>query len=1056
LTCTPGSDGSWETQGNGFARTNFTTASLSSLCAVNLDWSKEPGGVCNMTQPLIVGDKIVTGGTDSLHVYDKASGAQVWSKGGFPYVVGDLRGSPTVVGSNIYFGGAGAQSFNKLDLATGAVVWSRNLGGLDGPPLVPGGTAWSPCVVSGGHVFFTTEAGMLYKLDDATGLDVDTMTLPGAPAAIAYNGLTSNGVKLWIGTATTTGTTGRILQVDMATLNVDWSLVNPGIIFWGIHPTGDTTYNPFHTEGFPGTMAFEDGVLYYHSQIRHDASGFDHFPQTGAVGAIDVTVEDGTGAGILWVNDVTDATVASPGTAVGTANWSGPALGPSMVYLGSRGFFGGTTEQDGISAWDRTLGARVWYNGYSSVGVSGGVTILDDIRSDVPVTVFCDGGVPYLFTSHLLGLWRLVNGNTGELVWYRLFSSSVRGTAVTDDCVAVHVRTGDPAPGTGGRLCVFEVGSDRPRMQLDTQYAFRSVLYGSGLNNDNIVDAFQNSGCATLNISAYTEVNPPVVRVMGVNPILASKTQVVERHLMGYDALLTAANQLKLRSIAVTAGVDDGEDAVDAARIFAQNSARAAADPMFISVNTAPGALAPGAAQTLNIDYDETGLQNNTGYTNYIEIYNDDPDYYPQDPSGATWGPPTLQFEMFIGCPDAQDELATGLGHIWLSNFGAEAGGTNFSSPGDDNFVVNGENTHHFDGGWALVIQDSLHWAFDGASVGAYPRRAGEWGPTLPCGLTVAANNYNSPLGAGADAVEEVKYNMIDLASPNGFHTPFTRQCGGVYAEVHRVGSQDPAFGDFVLTHIRLTNEVGAPGDIPGAMNNVYFGIVTDWDISSNDNVRNYNDGYVQEDNGVGAPATGTWMAGHVRLDADHVGGAGIGSGSAPTFMTGDIQNDQNHGEAAYRMMSSPLTYCASVDPASCANTDLASLWSCAYFPSIADGASADIYMAIFRVEDGVNGLPFVSGAAGAEAVYREVTCRAKAFAGFGKGDVNCDGCVDLQDVVALGNIVDGLLDPTGTAGVYAGDVDGDNDWDAADYDLLYDVVSGVQPASALANAWRF
>jgi hypothetical protein len=407
---------------------------------------------------------------------------------------------------------------------------------------------------------------------------------------------------------------------------------------------------------------------------------------------------------------------------------------------------------------------------------------------------------------------------------------------------------------------------------------------------------------------------------------------------------------------------------------------------------------------------------------------------------------------MFVGCPDAQDYLTTGLGQIWVNNFGAEAGGTNFAP--DDNFTINGEGAMHFDGGWALVVQDSVHWAFDGASVGAYPRRAGEWGPTLPCGVTVAANSYPGP--GGLDAVEEVKYNMIDLASPNGFHTPFTRQCGGVYAEVQRVGSLDPAYGDFVLTHIHLTNEVGNPGDIAGALPNVYFGTVTDWDISGNDNVRAYNDGYVQEDNAAGAPGTGTWMCGHVRLDANHVGAGPLGSGSAPTFMTGDIGNDQGHGDAAFRMLSNPSGYCATVDPSSCANTDAAALWSAAFFPSIADGASVDIYMAIYRVEDGVNGLPFVSGAAGAEAVYREVTCRAKAFAGFGKGDVNCDGCVDLQDVVALGNIVDGLLDPTGTAGVYTGDTDGDNDHDQADYDLLYDVVSGVQPASALANGWRF
>ena len=170
--------------------------------------------------------------------------------------------------------------------------------------------------------------------------------------------------------------------------------------------------------------------------------------------------------------------------------------------------------------------------------------------------------------------------------------------------------------------------------------------------------------------------------------------------------------------------------------------------------------------------------------------------------------------------------------------------------------------------------------------------------------------------------------------------------------------------------------------------------------------------------------------------------------------MLGDIQDDQGHGDHAFAMLSDPASYCATIDPASCDNTDIGAIWSLFHAPTIADGASETFYHAIYQIENGVNG--DWSDAATADAAYAEVACRAKAFAGFGKGDVTCDGAVDLADVVALGNIVDGLLDPAGTGGVYTADCDGDNDWDNDDYNLLYDVVAGVQPASALANAWRF
>jgi len=1051
--CTPGTDGDWATQGNNFARTNYTPAGFSTLCGLNTVWSYEFDRTVEATSSIVTDDYLLVTSTDSIHCLDRTTGAEVWSVGGFPNIVGVVRGAVTVDGGGVYVGGANAQAFTKYDLATGAVVWARVLDASQPPNLAleqPGPTQWSPPVVADGYVYFTQETGYVYKLDAATGLSaVAPLDLPDPLGfgAIPYNGLSYADGKLYVGTGDALGSSGALFQIDAATLTIDWTLVNPGNIFYpgGV---GDPDFDPFSNEGFPGPVAIEDGILYYHSYIRLDPDRL-HFPQTGAVGAIDLAVEDGTGAGILWVNDANATTVASPGsTPTAGYDYASPAVGPGMVYLNSRGYFGGTTEQDGVSAWDKGVGTRVWYQGYTNIGNFGGVDQFDDVRGDAPITVFCqEDQTPYLFVGNVGGVWRLYNGNTGNIEWERTFTGFVRQTAVVDDWAYVTVRSG--GLNGGGAVVAFNVGADRPRLQIDSQYVFRAASPLSGASTDDITDAFRNLGCLDLNVSAYNVINPPdPLRVSSVNPILAAASERSTRNLGGYDALLDASNW-KDRATALTAGVDTEIDQT-LVRGFA-NYAGATADPLFLTVNEAAGTVAPGASQSINVTYDETGLTNNTGYVNYIELVTDDPDYYPQDPSGATLGLPSITFNLFIGCPDATDYLTGGLGDEYVTNFGATA-------DGDANgFIVNG-NAWYYDGGFAVVVTDSSKWAFDGCSVAGYPRRAGEFGPTEPCGLSVATNNYDSPLGAGADEVQEVTYNMIDLASTFGYFTPSTRQCGGVFNEIQRVMSTDADYGDFALGKWTITNEVGMDGDMP----NVFVACVTDWDVAAgtDNHVGVYPAGYTCFDGGALMP---NHVGGYIRLDDDAAGSGKLAAGGAPVFMMADIQDDQGHGENAYRMMDltvnvGPTAYADWVDANAESgvvvdNTDMGGLIVFAHYPLLAEGASETFYFAVYQADNGANAT--WSDMAGYEAAVAEIMCRAKAFAGFGKGDVNCDGYVDLQDVVLLGNILDGLYTATG-GGVYSADVNADNAYTQADYDLLYDVVAGVQPASAMSNAWRF
>jgi hypothetical protein len=949
-----------------------------------------------------------------------------------------------------------------LNKQTGAVIWSRNVSALDPPnqPLNVGATGWTSSILSGGFIYFTQETGWVYKLDAATGLDAagSPLQLPDVVnGKVPYNALTSDGTKLWVGDADGIGTDGSIYQIDMATFTIDWQLTNPSYIF-----TGDVDF--YEPEGFPGSMAYEDGILYYHSLVRDDASGFSHFPQTGVLGAIDVTVEDGSGNGVLWVNPASTNPLAAPGTVPSSYNYSGPAVGPEFVYTTSRGFFGGTTEPDGVAAWSKTFGVRIWYHGYTNLGNLGGVAVLDDVRCPTPATVFCGpDNVEYLFTSHVDGYLRLFNGFTGDAVWRRPHTGRQRGTAMIDDAIVTLTRNGGPLTG-GGSITYKEVGVDpRPRLQIDSQYVFRTASPGDAAATDNVVGAIQNTGCVTLNVTNYdnqADVPPPTAaRVSNVNPMLSRAAQSVTRNLAGYDAMLSASS--KSMAIAKTAlDIDDNYDE-SLVRTFARH-ARTAVDPLFLTAVTGPATVAAGASADLTITYDETGLTNNTGYLNYIEYVTDDPDYWEQDLTGTLLVPFTT-VNLFIGCPDAFDLMTIGRGTAWITNWGAESGGEgNFAEPdATDQLTVDGSGNEHYDGGWYAAVNNDVHWAFEGCSVGGYPRRGGEWGPTLPCGVTINALSFNSPFDGSTQSYEEVSFNMIDLSSPNGFFPPSLRQLGGVGLAVQKVGSADPAFGNFMLTKITLTNEsgdftveqTGLADTISGTMDSILFGVGTDWDVGSGNNwMYKFSNGYTVHDGSADGSAANT-AGGHARLDADHHAVGAMGSGGAPTFMMGDILNDQAHGDAPYEIMNDPQAWADAIDIASTFNTDIGAYWTLGKFDALADGASEEFYMGIFLIHnDGV--YESWTTAAEYEAVVANTVSKMKAYAGLGAGDVNLDGVIDLADVVRLGNIIDGSFDPTGTGGEFAGDCDGDGDIDEDDYNLLYDVVSGV--GGTLVEGWRF
>jgi hypothetical protein len=105
-------------------------------------------------------------------------------------------------------------------------------------------------------------------------------------------------------------------------------------------------------------------------------------------------------------------------------------------------------------------------------------------------------------------------------------------------------------------------------------------------------------------------------------------------------------------------------------------------------------------------------------------------------------------------------------------------------------------------------------------------------------------------------------------------------------------------------------------------------------------------------------------------------------------------------------------------------------------------GGEHDVYQALYAVPAGSNSV------SGIEALAVEVAKRAARWAGFARGDVNDDGCVNLADACWLtsGNQI--------YPDTYCGDVNTDGVVDAADRSYLLDYVSGSGPTPK--GEWRF
>jgi polyvinyl alcohol dehydrogenase (cytochrome) len=371
---------------------------------------------------------------------------------------GDISATPAVVDGFVYVPDWGGK-ITKLNAATGAVVWQKDVGALSG---VAGAKSRTSPAVVGNAVIFGTQAGArLVSIDKTTGNTNWATTLDSHMAAIitqspvVHNGTIYNGVaSLEEGLATVPGYPcctfrGSAVAVDLATGAIKWKTYmttppadpdNPldtysGAAVWSSTPTIDVKRNSvYYTTG----NNYDAPAVVLACEDAWKASGMltpDPCEPAGNGNYVDAVLSlDMTTGAIKWSRKLQgfDAwTVACiPGFSTSCPSPYGPdydfAQGAMLiptkkgdvVVAGQKsGVMWGLDANDGHTLWGTSGGPGSSLGGMEWGSATDGKRVYFAIVNlfGIPQTlVNPPKGTP---TSSSAGLWGAIDPATGAILW---------------------------------------------------------------------------------------------------------------------------------------------------------------------------------------------------------------------------------------------------------------------------------------------------------------------------------------------------------------------------------------------------------------------------------------------------------------------------------------------------------------------------------------------------------------------------------------------------------------------------------------------------------------
>ncbi len=998
--CAPGGD--WPAMGGNFARTGKSGNSIGDAqCKLTKAWEYVAGQVAVFNSPIIYKDTVMCYFLDRFAAIDINTGTQIWLRPPDALIIGSAAYStPTAYNGLVYTAGGAAKAFSALSITTGATVWTRNFAAHTNHFMTFGP---SVIVNVGGTdvIIYSDDFGWVYAVDALTGAlfpgwAVNPVKLPNA----IIRGLTTDGTYIFVGT-TIAATSGDIYALDPATGAIVWQLsTSGGLQAATVVPAKD--YGGF--EGFPnaisvaGTGACEPGAdnVLYTCSYYPIADNSSPVQQGGVLYSINAA--DGS---LNWAVRAHN----------GSGGYSMPNIDASRVIHQSWPYWTTAGDHRGPIGVNRNTGSIEWTNTYPTQPFAGDFPLMEGVLT-------CEPSVSDIY----IGVYRsnyakFFNADNGAPLFHRRFTGYLAGSfSNAGHRVAPVMNDSHLLLTWRNKIIGLTNQTNRPRLDIPNYVIDIPVEFGSPSNYvATFPNAIANSGCASLQIVDIT-------------------LDEISNNTTPRSAVVSSANQARLTRLSTfvdnfnpktdnwsLAFADEADLAIDEMAYdkgISMNNA-AFAPPPYINSIISPlngSFVAPG--DTIDIKLEVNGPMITRGrHAFFAYVRTNDPDYFLDsalidDPNYAV---PQIQLGLIGGCLYATDRLYFGTASdnykiIWNSGFVAHGDSASFD--------VNGEDAQLWQGALVYAISryrvalHSLNWhGLDN-----------EWKSLLAdpeCVLEVCPPHLSSDVLLGSMSTDNgasyssifgnvMTYSYVDSMQNMDDDTSAVLHWWWAYPWDY---NEDPPYDDTLTVGFKAcVKAIGVTG-VPAFNNfyierhavyarygqqvtNLYLGAMLDYDVEPS-NTRQMNGydashslAYVYD---CGAPTMG-W--GFVKIP--------FGCGFEPMINSKTITarmgpwNDSDIWlDSVYYWMSNNvgLSHQPGTDPCATDPDDRDAWFTIA--KNTFSGNDSGIYcFANF-------GMPNITNADDATKYYG-IADLANKFCGFGRGDVNNDGKINIVDIVYL------------------------------------------------------